>query len=84
MDDQLDKQIEDNLFAFLPKLPELLPKHEGSYALLRNQKIEGIYKRLSDALKAAHQNFQDGLYSIQPITNRPQELGMFNSAEDQR
>ncbi|MFA6218796.1 MAG: hypothetical protein WC692_03345 [Erythrobacter sp.] len=83
MGDALDKEIQRNLFAFLPKLPELLPEHEGSYALLRNQQIQGIHVKLSDALKVAYERFADGLFSIQRVTVRPQELGMFSSAENQ-
>ena len=83
MDDPLDKEIQRNLFAFLPKLPELLPEHEGSFALLRNQQISGIHEKLSDALKAAHNEFSDGLFSIQRVTDKPQELGMFSCAENQ-
>lgn len=84
MSDLLDKEIQRNLFAFLPRLPELLPDHEGSFALLRNQEIASIHRKLSDALRAAYAEFSDGLFSIQRVTERPQELGMFSSAENPR
>lgn len=84
MEDLLDREIERNLFAFLPKLPELLPQHEGSYAILRNQEIAGIHKKLSEALKEAEAEFSDGLFSIQRVTDKPLELGMFSSADGQR
>ncbi|MEM7665379.1 MAG: hypothetical protein AAF250_05940 [Pseudomonadota bacterium] len=83
MDDTLDREIQRNLFAFLPKLPDLLPEHEGSFAVLRDQQISSIHKLLSAALKEAHSKFDDGIFSIQRVTARPQELGMFSSANNQ-
>ena len=83
MSDALDREIQRNLFAFLPRLPELLPQHEGSFALLHDQQIASIHKKLSEALKQAHQQFSDGLFSIQKVTEKPQELGMFSCADDQ-
>jgi len=84
MDDALDQEIERNLLAFLPRLPGLLPEHEGSFALLRHQKIQSIHTKLSDALKAAYAEFADGIFSIQRVTEKPVELGMFSNAENQR
>jgi hypothetical protein len=80
MDVDLNTEIDRNLFAFLPRLPELLPDHEGSFALLRHQRIQSIHEKLSDALKAADTKFADGLYSIQQITDQPIDLGFFSHA----
>lgn len=83
MDIELDREIQRNLFAFLPKLPDLLPDHEGWFAVLRNQKIAGLYAKLSEAIRSADGEFTDGRYSIQRVTDRPVELGMFSGAIDQ-
>lgn len=83
MDKALDLEIERNLFAFLPRLPSLLPEHEGSFALLRHQRICSIHEKLSDALKRANDQFADGIFSIQKVTEKPVELGMFSNAENQ-
>lgn len=80
MEVDLNAEIERNLFAFLPHLPELLPDHEGSFALLRHQRIQSIHEKLSDALKAANTEYLDGVYSIQQITDRPIDLGFFSHA----
>jgi hypothetical protein len=84
MERSLDMEIERNLFAFLPKLPTLLPNYEGSFAVLRDQEIRSIHEKLSDALKAAHREFADGLFSIQKVTEKPVELGLFSNAADSR
>jgi hypothetical protein len=83
MNDEIDREIQRNLFAFLPRLKSLLPEHEGSFAVLRNQEIIGIHRKLSEALRDAQAQFEDGLFSIQRVTDKPVELGMFSSADNQ-
>lgn len=83
MNEQLDREIQCNLFAFLPKLKTLLPEHEGSYAVLHDQEIVGIHPKLSEALRDAQSRFADGIFSIQRVTEKPVELGMFSSADSQ-
>ncbi|WP_417320269.1 hypothetical protein [Erythrobacter aureus] len=84
MDEKLDIEVQKNLFAFLPKLKSLLPDHEGHFALLRDQEIASIHTSLSEALKKGYTEFSDGLFSIQKVTDRPVELGMFGHAEAPR
>lgn len=83
MTENLEHEIQRNLFAFLPKLKALLPEHEGSFAVLHNEEIVGIYEKLSEALRDAQRRFEDGLFSIQRVTDKPVELGMFSSADNQ-
>ena len=84
MQESLDREIDRNLFAFLPHLAALLPQHEGSFALLKDQSIKSIHEKLSDALKTAYSEFADGIFSVQKITAKPVELGMFSNADNQR
>lgn len=84
MDEKLDIEVQKNLFAFLPMLKNLLPDHEGHFALLRDQQISSIHTSLREALKKGYAEFADGLFSIQKVTDRPVELGMFGNAEDSR
>ena len=80
MEDALDLEIERNLYAFLPHLPRLLPDHEGSFALLRHQRIQSIHEKLSDALRTADAKFADGIFSIQQVTDKPIDLGFYSHA----
>jgi hypothetical protein len=84
MNQALDQEIQRNLFAFLPRLRELLPSKEGQFALLRHQKIDSVHEKLSDALRKGYADFADGLFSIQKVTDRPVELGMFGHANAPR
>ena len=84
MDEKLDAEIQRNLFAFLPRLSDLLPDNEGRFALLRHQQIQSLHDKLSDALRRGYAEFADGLFSIQKVTDRPVELGMFGDANNPR
>lgn len=83
MNAELDREIDRNLYAFLPRIPQLLQQHAGEYALLRNQEVVSVHKRLQDAIQVASERFSDGLFSIQQITDKPVELGFFSYADYQ-
>ena len=83
MSAELDFEIDRNLYAFLPRIPQLMSQHPGEYALLRNQEIVSVHKRLRDAIEEASEKFSDGLFSIQQITDKPVELGFFSYADNQ-
>lgn len=84
MTPDLDAEIDRNLFAFLPQIPTLLEQHRGEYALLRDQHIISLHKRLSEALAAAEAKFPDELFSIQQVTDKPIEQGFFGYADHSR
>lgn len=84
MSTELDTEIDRNLFAFLPRIPELMKEHEGEFAVLRHQQVISIHKRLRDALEDACAAFSDGIYSIQQVTDKPVELGFFSYADHSR
>ena len=78
--DKQQHEIEHNMIAFELKLPELVLAHHGKYAVLRHQAVRGIYDTLHDAHLSAEQQYTDGLYSIQKITQHPESLGIFSHA----
>lgn len=78
--DKQQHEIERNMAAFELKLPELVRTHHGKYAVLRHQAVSGIYDALHDAHLSAKQQYTDGLYSIQKITQHPENLGIFSHA----
>lgn len=81
MSTELDNEIDRNLFAFLPRIPQLIANHEGEFALLRHQELVSLHKRLRDALDEACNRFSDGIFSIQQVTDKPVELGFFSYAD---
>jgi hypothetical protein len=74
------KQEEADLnFAFFQtELPQLLPLHRGKFALIQDRQITGFYDAALDAQTAGDQLYQDGLFSIQEVTeNKPDLLALF-------
>lgn len=80
----LESEVDRNLFAFLPQLPNLLRQHQGHFALLRDQKIVSLHEKLSEALEAGSIAYADGLFSIQQVSERPIELGFYSYADHSR
>lgn len=82
MSDTMTKQetVDRNFDAFKKRLPELLEKQRGKYALLRHEEIVGFYETVSDAHTAGQQIYSDGLFSIQQVTDTPIDLGFYSHA----
>jgi hypothetical protein len=77
---ELEREIDLNLEFFRGKLPELIAGHRDRYALLRKQEIVGIYDTIRDAKMTGDRFFPDGLFSIQKITDKSLDLGIFSHA----
>ena len=82
MSEQRTKQeeIDRNFEFFQAELPNLLGIKRGKYALIRECKITGFYDTAEDAYTAGSQLFQDGLYSIQLVTEAIGDLGFYSHA----
>ena len=75
-----NREIERNMAAFEKHLPALVHRYKWQYAVLRKQAIVGIYDTLHDAHLSADKLYADGVYSIQKITQTPENLGIFSNA----
>jgi hypothetical protein len=78
--EELMKEIDANLAFFETKLPELLVHHRNRYALLHERSIAGIYDTIRDAQTAGASLYEDRKYSVQKITDKPAELGVYSYA----
>lgn len=74
------EEVDRNFAFFQAELPKLLPTSRGKYALIRAEKIEGVYETVLDAQTAGTRQFKDGLFSIQQITDEAKDLGLFSHA----
>ncbi len=74
-----ENEINDNFDAFQKMLPDLLKDHynENKYALMRDKKVVAIYSTAQDAVQTGRIFYDDGLYSVQKITDVPIDLGFF-------
>ena len=74
------EEVDRNFAFFQQELSQLLPDHGGKFALIKGCKITGFYDTAQDALTAGSQLFQDGLFSIQLVTEEIGDLGFYSHA----
>ena len=74
------KEIDQNLESFMKELPQLLPAHNGKYALLRHRKIVAYYDTVSDAVSVGNQSYPDKLFSVQQVIQSATDLGYYSYA----
>jgi hypothetical protein len=82
MDPQRTKQeeVNRNFEFFQRELSQLLEKHAGKFALIRNCTITGFYDTALDANTAGDQLYEDGLFSIQKVGREVGDLGFYSHA----
>ena len=80
MSHAIEVEIERNYAAFRDLLPGLLAGNRGAYALLRDQRLEGLYASPAAAERAGFEKFRETPYSIQLVTDEPVDLGFFSHA----
>lgn len=78
------EEIDRNLERLLQALPDLMPEHEGQYALMRHGHIVDFFADALDAQIAGNQRFEDGIFSIQCVQEAAEQLGHFSHAVDPR
>jgi len=78
--DRHRREVRSNYTAFRELLPNLLPQHEGQYALMRAQELVGFFPSADAAYRHGMETFEDGLFSIQTVSERPIDLGALSHA----
>ena len=76
--DRQREEVDRNYDAFTRVLADLLPEHRDQWVLMRSEKIVGIYVKPGEANLAGVEQFEDGIYSIQEITDEPIDLGFWS------
>jgi hypothetical protein len=74
------EEVDRNFAFFQRELPRLLPTHRGKFALIRDCEITGFYDTAQDANTAGSQLYEDGLFSIQRVTDEVGDLGFYSHA----
>ena len=69
--------IEKNFDAFQKILPEFIKAYPNKYVLLRHQEVIATYSTALDAVVTGQTFYKDGLFSVQKISPRPENLGFF-------
>jgi hypothetical protein len=71
-------EVDRNYDAFTRMLGSLLPDHRDELALMRDGRIVGFFETPRQALHAATDQFPDGIFSIQEVTDEPIDLGFWS------
>lgn len=58
--------LELEIATYNAKLPELLA-HDGKFALVKGETIEGVYDTYADGLRAAYRKFPEGKFLLKRI-----------------
>jgi hypothetical protein len=81
MDQQrLRDEIAHNFDALQRSLGKYLATELNRYAMMRDRAVVAFFDTPSAADLAGAQRFQDGIYSIQQITDEPVEFGIYANA----
>lgn len=78
-EEKLQQEIDQNYDEFIKLLPTILTDHRGKFALMHNKGVIGFYSSWSDA-RTTGERFHKGQYSIQEVTDKPEDLGFFSHA----
>lgn len=74
------REIDANYQAFRDILPELMKTHGGKFVVMRHQKPIEFFDTARDSLVFATRGYDDGLFSIQEVTDKIVDLGWFSYA----
>ena len=80
--DKIQEAVDQNYETFRKLLPELLKTHEGKFALMRHGEIVEFFGSMNDAIRHGQCTFDDGLYSVQEVTDVAVDLGWFSYVVD--
>ena len=79
-EDAKRQEVSQNYEAFQEMLPELLETHRGKFALIRHGEVIQHFDSVRDAVVYGQEKFEDGLFSVQEITDRVIDLGFYSYA----
>jgi hypothetical protein len=74
------EEVDSNFAFFQRELSLLLTSERGKFALIRDCKIEGFFDTALDAQITGSKLFDDGLFSIQQVTDDAVDLGYYSHA----
>jgi hypothetical protein len=75
-------EIDGNYDFFQRSLRGFLSQHRGKFALLRKRQVVGFFDGPGDAYRAGLAQFDDELFSVQEVDDRPAEMGLISLALD--
>jgi hypothetical protein len=75
-----EEQLQKNYEAFVQKLPDLLPLHNGKFALMYDGEIVEFFDSARDAYVSGSKAYPDQNFTIQEVTDKVANLGFLSYA----
>jgi hypothetical protein len=72
------EEVDRNYDVFVRVLSDLLPDHRNQFALMRDGGIIAFFSNPGDANVEGMKRFDDGIFSIQEVTDEPIDLGFWS------
>ena len=76
--DRQRREVDRNYDAFMRVLSTIIKDHRDQLALMRDGKIVAYFDKPSDAYRSGVERFEDGIFSIQEVTDEPIDLGFWS------
>ncbi|MFA5963852.1 MAG: hypothetical protein WC804_07530 [Sphingomonas sp.] len=76
----IDTEVDRNFAAFQHMLPDLLQKAPGKFVLLHKQRVIELFDNSVSAVVAGIQRFGEDEYSVQEVSDQPDNLGFYSYA----
>ena len=70
--------VDENYHAFSAMLPELMKNNAGRFVVMRDKKVIEFFDTFRDAMVYGTKTYDDGLFSVQEITDKAIDLGWFS------
>jgi hypothetical protein len=74
------REIDENYTAFSKILPDLMKTHSGKFVVMRHKKVIQSFDTARDAMIYGTKAYEDGLFSVQEVTDTVVDLGWFSHA----
>lgn len=71
-------EVQRNYDAFQRVVRDLMVEHLNQFALMRHATVVDFFAKPGDAYRAGLARFEDGIFSIQEVTDEPIDLGLFS------
>lgn len=72
--------VDRNYEAFKGLLPDMLKEHPGKFVVMRDGEVIETFDTVRDAVVFGTKTYDDGLFSVQEITDTAVDLGFFSHA----
>jgi hypothetical protein len=82
MPTERQNEIDHNYDFFQRNLARFLENHRGKFALLRRSHVIAFFDGPGEAYRAGLAQFDDEIFSVQEVDDRPAEMGLSSLAFD--